>query len=312
MEEKASQPVEPASAAFGATPEPARGSGAAGPSQPRSPATGSRRWRLTRRGRTRLLATVAVALAVGVLLPSVVGSEGLVLHWSCTNETLVGHRIDSWIPAVLVNSPFGGTGTGVGWFPWTFPGVWNGPPPPPGNNLKIGVGIDLTNGTAGAALFEVNLSFYRIGNESVFGPGANVRCTSQFRVVPLAPYQYGTATRLTPKPSNTSDFGEPTNVITPNGNSSPSFENSYISANSPSVSTCGGPPFMRPMIISSRLTLDFPVEIDGRNYTVPYDLPVEQLFNYTFPANFGTWQIDNLSTPGERGGGWAFSYSPCV
>lgn len=31
-------------------------------------------------------------------------------------------------------------------------------------------------------------------------------------------------------------------------------------------------------------------------------------FSYTFPANGGAWGIDELSSPGGPGGGWAFSY----
>jgi hypothetical protein len=31
-------------------------------------------------------------------------------------------------------------------------------------------------------------------------------------------------------------------------------------------------------------------------------------YTYSFPANSGTWAIDNLSLPGGPGGGWAFAY----
>ncbi|MGC2034334.1 MAG: hypothetical protein WA761_02675 [Thermoplasmata archaeon] len=63
------------------------------------------------------------------------------------------------------------------------------------------------------------------------------------------------------------------------------------------------------------MTQGLPVKLlfteNEQNFSVPYVLPFTEQYTYTFPANFGTWQVDNLSAPGGPGGGWAFSYSPC-
>jgi hypothetical protein len=64
-------------------------------------------------------------------------------------------------------------------------------------------------------------------------------------------------------------------------------------------------------VISNRLTVWFPVSLSDRTVQVPFIIPVTESYHYTFPANFGIWEVDNLSAPGGPGGGWAFSYEPC-
>lgn len=115
-------------------------------------------------------------------------------------------------------------------------------------------------------------------------------------------------------PNNTSDSNEPHTATLPTlengGGQSPRFNASYLLPNEPAIATCSRGAQSLPLVISDRLTIDFPAAPDLPS-SLWYTLTFVQTFHYLFPSDFGTWQIDNLSTPGGPGGGWAFSYSPC-
>ncbi len=91
---------------------------------------------------------------------------------------------------------------------------------------------------------------------------------------------------------------------------SPTFHNGFELPNSPPIDTCGGAGVDR-VVTSSYLRLSFGVSVSGLNFTLPFTLPFVQTFAYAFPADFGVWQIDNLSAQNGPGGGWAFSYAAC-
>ncbi len=91
----------------------------------------------------------------------------------------------------------------------------------------------------------------------------------------------------------------------------PLFENGFQSANAPIVSTCGEPA-QTVELTEENMEVRFAFRTDSGNVTLPYLLPFAQQYSYSFPGDFGTWQIDNLSAPGGFGGGWAFSYLPCA
>lgn len=268
------------------------------------------------RNRTIVVGVLAVAVAVGLAAPTFVGSWAPLAHWTCQDQALVAHETDRWIPTVLVNSPYLGSASGNGSMNWTFPGAWNGPPPPSGHILRTGWGTSAKNGTAAAALFTANASLYQLGNETQWGPGANVRCTQPFAVAFQSPTIYAATTARIHTQSNLSDVGEADNAsayASPSNVSRVAFiNNSFSQANSQNISTCGAPALTRPFQ-SDFLTVDIPFTIDGQTIALPYVLPFTESFNYTFPANGGVWQVDNLAIgPGAPGGGWAFSYSPCT
>ena len=96
--------------------------------------------------------------------------------------------------------------------------------------------------------------------------------------------------------SNFSDSGE-TNLSQFTGSSPLYFDNAFSAANAVSVSTCGGPAESLPGK-SQSVTAWVPFSIYGRVTTLPLTLPFPQVFRYSFPADFGTWQVDNLSAPG--------------
>lgn len=276
---------------------------------------GKQRQSISRRRVTVIAGAVAVSVLVGLAVPTFLGGWAPLAHWECRDQNLVSHEVNRWIPAVLVNSPYMGYGSGEGLMNWTFPGAWNGPPPPPGHILRTGWGTSTKNGTAATALFTVNASLYQLGNVTQWGPGANVRCTQPFAVVFQSPTLYGSTSAIIHTQTNLSDAGEADNVSAhddPSNVSSAVFiNNSFSQANSEDISTCNGPSLTRPFQ-SSFLTINVPFTVAGRTIAPPYVLPFTESFNYTFPANGGVWHVDSLAIgPGAPGGGWAFSYSPC-
>jgi hypothetical protein len=90
------------------------------------------------------------------------------------------------------------------------------------------------------------------------------------------------------------------------------FVNGFDASNSPDFSTCGGPNGTI-SLTSLFLTLTYHTRIDGSPVNVSFLAPITNAsFHYWFPANFGSWAIDDLEAAAGPGGGLAFSYlGPC-
>jgi hypothetical protein len=257
-------------------------------------------------------AIVACAVVAGLFLPTAIAGWAPVLHWTCHPGNEAGELANYYIPAALVNSPYGGSGWGNGTIPV-------GSPLAPGRAspgvTAIAFGTGSLNGETESAFFSLNVSFDRLSNDKKWGPGPNARCSQPFGVGFAAPSIYAEVGGWIQGPNNTTDLNEPRYAIlyegTPDASRSLLFNNSYTASNAPQVDTCGNPSRSLPLVTVGRLQVWIPVTIEGTSYTIPYELSIEQTFHYVFPANFGVWQVDNLSAPGGPGGGWAFSYSPC-
>jgi hypothetical protein len=244
---------------------------------------------------------IALAVVVGLLVPTVIGGWAPVLHWTCQRGAQVLNR-SARIPAQLLNSPFGG---------W----VWGNVTTPPGL-IERGTGISDILGSSyynGGVVwngFQANVSVFTLSNQTAWGPGDSTRCSEPFEVDLIASGNISTGIALV-LPGNVSDQHEPT-VLFPGYPNILSFQNGFSTPNMANVSTCGGPAWSSPRVVSSDLTLWANFSIGTQNHVQPFLVPlVTSVFHYWFPANFGTWQVDNLSAPGGPGGGWAFSYSPC-
>ena len=263
-----------------------------------------------------ILATALAAVVIVALFTlTAIGGWAPFLHWTCHTEDAVAKLTNYYIPAVLVNSPYGGQAWGNGTFPATFPGIWNGPPPAGVTNVSYGTGA--LQGQALGALFSVNVSVYSLANVTEWGPGTSARCSYAFEAVLLSPGLYAEAGGGILGANNASDSSEPPYALIYEGTQSQVrsvlFDNAYGDANVAAISTCGGPSRSLTPILSSYLSVWFPVTVQGKNLTVPFVIPVAESYHYWFPANFGTWDVDNLSAPGGPGGGWAFSYvGPCA
>jgi hypothetical protein len=267
----------------------------------------------SRRRKVSVFTTVAAcAVVAGLFLPTAITTWAPAVHLTCQRGTEAGELANYYIPAVLVNSPYGGSAWGNGTIPSASPLAARRASPPV---TAIAFGTGSLNGETESAFFTLNVSFDRLSNSTQLGPGPNNRCSQPFGVSFAAPSIYAEVGASIQGPNNTTDLNEPHVAILFKGtlDAFPSllFDNSYTASNAPPVSTCGRPSQSLPLVAVGHLQVWFPVTIEGANYTIPYELSIVQTFHYIFPANFGTWQVDNLSAPGGPGGGWAFSYSPC-
>jgi hypothetical protein len=217
----------------------------------------------------------------------------------------------AYVPVVLANSPYGGNVSAEGLIPASFPGGFGYP------NDSSWETDSASNGSASGTFNTVVISVYQLVSQMAWGPGANSRCSNQFVAVPSQPAHPETIGGWTVHVlTNLSDSGEATSVVFRGFSGEPSsvlFENGYTAPNEAAVSTCGGSAKTVPLPANSHsLTVTVPFTSAGENYTVSWNLPFTESYVYRFPANLGTWQVDNLSAPGGPGGGWAFSYSPCT
>ena len=258
----------------------------------------------------------ALALVCGVVISVLMvyassSSEGLGIleHTACVPSATLGEEY-VFMPAFLANSPYGGGVWANGSMAANFPGG-PGYPTSPG-----AYGGGALNGTAGTVFFSVNLSLVETKTVLLLGPGADAPCSSSLTVIPSpAAEGRGFAGYQVPTVSNLTDAGEAATVNLSGkfaGNPSvPTWNNSYFQSNSPSISTCGADAENQ-SVSTQGLPLAFSFNLSHHSETVQAILPFEETFHYHFPADFGTWQVDNLSAPGGPGGGWAFDYTgPC-
>ena len=262
-----------------------------------------------RRQRTALIGTIAAIVVVVISGMTFIAPWAPMAHITCGRGTQISQET-TWVPVSLLNAPYGGRASVNS----TLPRDMFGNPQAP----NIVGQSDLLNGSIWGTFFKVNLTVYSTGNLTVWGPGSNNRCPQPFQVVVgSSGDSFQGALFLWPGaplfgPNSTSDIDEPEmlNFSAAPGDSSTIFWNGFYSANSFSVSTCGAGAAIS-LVHSNFLDVGVPVRWDGQQFIVTVTLPVVQDFTYRFPANFGTWQVDNLSAPGGPGGGWAFAYSPC-
>ena len=247
--------------------------------------------------RAILLSVGVVAVAIALVAPTWIASWSPLLHVTCVD----GDRVEIahvQIPGLLLNSPYGGDARGNATYPSGYL---------PGG--LVGMQISAANSGADWAGFESNITISTLTTQDVLGPGPNKPCSLPFAVV-LHPIGNPSTGITILGPGNYSDQSEP-NVLFPGQSNSIEFSNGFTDANAPSISTCGAPAREIPLV-SSHLSLWVLFSSNGVNRTVEFTVPVVTDFSYWLPADFGTWQIDNLSAPGGPGGGWAFSYTSCT
>lgn len=262
-------------------------------SQPR------RRQPRTQRVAAILGAIVGTALSVGAFSTS--GGD-FFSHVACaTSGPPTAFR--AYVPTVMVNSPYGGAG-------WANATVQPGPfsnPPGFGNGYEIGS----ANGSAVWDGFGAEFNVTTLENLSSAGLGLDTPCLDPYQI---APSFWGDSILDAPLlgKGNTTDASEPTTLgltISPYGEQLV-ISNGFTVANHAPVSTCGAGPASH-WANSTVVNTLVPITLGGRLTYQKLALPFLESFRYAFPADFGTWQVDNLSAPGGPGGGWAFSYSPC-
>lgn len=247
---------------------------------------------LRRRVLFALLVAVILGAAVG-LVPLAVGTPwALMAHYQCGMGATIAKET-LWTPLVLVNSPYGGFGNGTGRYP-TASG-WSS------------TNFTEANGMAAAVFEQEEWSIGPLVRVLVAGPGANANCAG-FVAAARELGNYTGAAALLPAGSK-SDRGE--NVsFSAYGYASVVFNANY-SENEFSVGTCGGGQVVM-SAHASHITVQIPFNLGGSDETAWATIDGAFNYSYTFPGNFGTWFVDDLTTGSHApGGGWAFSYLPC-
>ncbi len=250
-------------------------------------------------GRRILFAVIAAAVLVAAIavVPLVVASWSLVAHYDCGAGAVVATR-NLWSPVVLVNSPYGGFANGTRT-----------------NPIPLGTSRMTTSATNGTAMGLFEMKEWSIApwvRVLVAGPGTNAVCTGFVAAGNLSA-RYLEVVAL-PSPNTTSDAGQSAPLsfadLFGNVHSSVLSDNGY-SESDLVVTTCGrGSVAMATR--ASRITVGIPFSLDGSSYTASATVDAALNYTYSFPANFGTWSVDDLNVGAHApGGGWAFSFTPC-
>lgn len=239
---------------------------------------------------------------------------------TCVGEEPLGN-VTAWFPLSFVAAPYDGSESGklVSWTNYTVGGVYynytsSDPTVVGAGNVTLGVA------TGG------NWTIYESANQTVSGSGPSTPCTSSLIAflgppVGAASDVWGGGTVAAglqvdtglPSSFNASArcavFGAPQNCAV-----SSTFDINFTTPTGV-ISTCGTSVSARIAIEGSQLAANVPFEWNGSTHSVPIGVSPQAglfgWFNYTFPANTGTWQYDSLPGLDGTASGLVFSYAPC-
>lgn len=250
---------------------------------------------------------LSVGIAVGIVLPLLVfvgGGGGVLSHAICVSGSPVSNAT-VWTPFSLTNAPYlGSTVYRAHFANWELFG-WT--------NVTIGPPGSLT-GNVSTGYFETqNWTLYSESNRSLAGPGLNRYCESEYTVL-MSHTQFDVSVSGEPLQGlgNASNVNEPTTfTYGHSGHSSAIFANGFTSANAAPVSTCGTHASELNFTSTSfEISMTFST-VSGPVSTIVTISSAEN-YTYLFPANGGTWQVDDLqNNPGLVGPGLAFRWTAC-
>jgi hypothetical protein len=281
------------------------------------------RWR-------RIWPVLGAALGALIVIASMTLTHpgwGFLSRTECQLEDRLGN-VTVWVPQGVVASPYHGTVTGR-------VDVWS---KLPGENLSVSLSFEPVedgNVTAFFVSYE-NWTVFSQRNVSELGPGPQSECQSP--VVgypspnPVEGLSSGGTTSWPMYSQLVSDSGlmnglngsqlcaEVENTSNSHCGAGAQFRLSFQSV-SGTIDTCGSTLNRTLPIFSTQWPVVAPFEASGHTYSVPLDPGADNSanyangtygwYNYTFPANGGVWQYDNLAQTSSTGAGLVFSYSPC-
>lgn len=246
---------------------------------------------------------------IGAIVLLVVGGPMSPLGWSAVSHSecqVIGASLETlsaWIPALIVQAPYGG----MAWGNASVPAGSLSYPEGSSNGYQSSARDG--GSTWSGFLGEINIS--SLQNVTVLGDGADVTCRSAHSVTLV---RSGGVVLGAPLlgPGNESDVGEPSTLgyFSAPGEANVSISVGFTDSSGGDISTCSEAAESSEMV-SVEFGIDLPGNQSAHSAGLSDVLPITESFHYTFPANYGVWQIDNLSAAGGPGGGWAFSYSPC-
>jgi len=194
-------------------------------------------------------------------------------------------------PWLLVNSPYNGSGSGSVYV----------------DNGSYSLTLSPLNGAVVGFFEHFNWSV----SSEVSPPGSSVSCAGKFFLSYSDDWTSTTYDPANGAISNfTNDSDEPSTASTSWTAATIHYYNGFYRPTA-SLSTCGSGAAVK-RVRSNHSTIGVSFNQSALPSVINVTLSVETWYSYTFPANGGTWLIDNLSAPGGPGGGWSFSYSPCA
>lgn len=245
---------------------------------------------------------IPIAMGVIVAVAAVGGAVALSTHTVCQAGGVLADE-NLWTPFSLANAPYlGSTQYGASFSdiaPWG------------AENVTLSDGTVGSGNVAAGFIETQNWTVWSAWNESIRGDGPNQPCTSGYLAALSHPsFNVAVDGAVLQGPGNTSNVNEPTTysygVVSP---PSLSFSNGFAAPTQPPITTCGGAA-IEANVSSGSFTVHLTLPSLGGT-PVPITIQSTESFVYHFPANAGTWQVDNLSAPGGPGGGWAFDFAPC-
>jgi len=275
------------------------------------------------RQRRRTWFAVAAVVAVVVIASLAIGLDlfpAPTSHMICVGETRLGN-VTAWFPYAFAASPYGGSESGELriWTNYTVGGSYL--------NITSGIPTKATEGNMSLGQASGgNWTVYTASNRSVSGSGRSYPCTGLLLATlgpPSGPAgdSFGGGTVATGLQNDTDlpfefnasahceSFGAaPTCAV------SSVFDLNFTHG-SGNVDTCGQARPSSMNLTGQPMEVGVPFVWKGTSYSVPVGpSPVSGMtawFNYTFPANGGMWEYQDL--PGYAGGtsGLVFSYTDC-
>jgi hypothetical protein len=245
----------------------------------------------------RAIIAVVVGVAFAIPLPVIVAYNAS----TCGDASTIAVLYDTSVPVVVINSPVLGNASGT-------------VVTPAGTGATtFGIGSARNGSVIGYFAFEnwtvyshkaVGLFSLSCGATS-YSATASSPTGSSINSVPIGGGPDGWALNFT------NDSGEPSYTGENGTVHSPIYYYNQFYRPNDNLSTCGAGPATI-TVVSSSFVIGIGLSVGGSWHIVPVTVDLETTYTYNFPANAGTWQIDNLSAPGGPGGGWAFSYNgPC-
>jgi hypothetical protein len=282
-------------------------------------------------GKLRARAPGVIGAFIGVAVVLIATATALP-GWGPQNHTecRLGSRVGNftvWLPSSVVAAPYLGNESGK-------VEVWT---KSPGGFAAVSFLTNGSNGnvTAWIVGFE-NWTVFETSNLSVVGSGPDAPCSgplvAHLSASPPKGETHGGTTLWPIANGLVSDVGLPGGLngsamcsqVENNRNLScgvgARFDMNFTSA-SGVVDTCGS---SQPRTLSTKSDawpVRAPFVFKGVTYSLPVDLSATNSahwangttswYNYTFPANTGTWTYDNLTETSATAAGLVFSYSPC-
>jgi hypothetical protein len=279
---------------------------------------------------SRLWATLGVAVGVILVVTSLIISHpgwGFFSHTECRVTGRLGN-VTVWVPSAVVAAPYHGSVSGK-------VVVWGRMP---AGNLSVSLNYTPVvdgNVTAFIVGFE-NWTVFSIVNNTYAGPGPQDPCASPmvayFSSNPPQGLRHGGTTKW---PMYFNLLSDSELAVGLNGSQlcaqvqNTSYASCGVGAQfdinfkkaTGTVNTCGSSQGQILPVFSQQWPVTTPFSLNSHTFSVPLDPSGENSanyangtyawYNYSFPANGGVWQYDNLAETSTTGAGLVFSYSPC-